>query len=98
MVQISSYAPFGLVNQLLFQMLVEGVVSDYSTGEVFALPQAAAVEFLVEVPAPLLTNDGQQWCQAKLASSTVSADSNSLLHYLPVLRDCASQVQAMDAK
>ena len=97
-IQISSYAPFGLVNQLLFQLLVEGVVADYSTGEVFALPQGAAVDFLVEVPAPLSTNDGQQWCQAKLASFTELANSNSLLHYLPVLRDCASQVRAMDAR
>ena len=97
-VQISSYAPFGLVNQLLFQLLVEGVVSDYSTGDVFALPQAASVEFLVEVPAPLSTKDGQQWCQSKVASAAGSVNSNSLLHYLPVLKDCASSVKVMDGR
>lgn len=95
-IHISTFAPAGLINQLLFQLLVEGVITDAVTGAVFALPETAA-SLLVEVPAPI--SAPHKGCDAidAVAGSSGARDSSSFLQDFPVLADCASQIHAMEA-
>ena len=75
---ISSFAPTSVVNQLLFQLLVEGLVADPSTGNTFALPPNTAL--LVELAAPVS------------AGGLVNPSApHSSPHHVPVVVDCARQ-------
>lgn len=94
-INISSFAPISLINQLLFELLVEGVVTDASTGLVFAMPQTAAT-LLVEVPAPISAHHEQSSdTDAEPASSNFVSDSS--LKSFPVLVDCATQIHTVGA-
>lgn len=94
----SSFASTRVVNQLLFQLLVEGVVTDSDTGHVFALHQNTATVFLVEVAAPLSACSHNPPLNRASASANKLTGSHGNLQSLPVLADCASEVQYIKSR
>ena len=92
---VSSYASMKALNHLLFQLLIEGVVADPTTGAVFGfLPDVSAtIHFEIPVPvvgeeAQFLLPDAEQWHPA-----LQGAEFGMLLH-LPVLADlCSTDAQ-----
>ena len=97
-IYISSFASIRVVNQLLFQLLVEGVVTHPDTGQIFALPPDADASFTVEVPAPVSAFVQDTSSKSTSASNGTLAASNNSLQDLPVLADCAKKVHLVDSR
>lgn len=88
---VSSYASMKALNQLLFQLLVEGVVADPASGAVFGFLPGITATIQLEIPVPVEGEESQhlltgadQWHPA-----LQGAEFGMLLH-LPVLADLCS--------
>ena len=85
---ISSYADFPWLNQLLYQLLVEGSVTDLMQGLAFSfLPEATAI-IDIEVPEAV-SGEVQQETLPPFARSypALSSPQHGMLLHLPILAD-----------
>lgn len=85
---ISSYANFSWVNQLFYQLLVEGVVTDAATGSVFAFLPGVAASIEIEIPNAV-PGEVQQECISPFVQMypTLSSVKCGMILHLPVLAD-----------
>ena len=85
---VSSYARCAWLNQLLYQLLVEGAVTDPATGSVFAFLPNAAAAFQIEIPNAV-PGEVQQETPPPFAHlyPQLSGPQYGMLLHLPVLAD-----------
>ena len=85
---ISSYADFNWLNQLLYQLLVEGVVIDPATAAVFAFLPDVKASIAIEVPDAVPGEAQQEMAPAFAQMYTaLSGPVYGMLLHLPVLAD-----------
>ena len=89
---VSSYASMKALNHLLFQLLVEGVVADPTSGAVFGFLPGVTATIHLEVPVPVQGEESQhlltgadQWHPA------LQGAGFGMLLQLPVLADLCSR-------
>ena len=94
---VSSYASMKVLNHLLFQLLVEGVVADPTSGAVFGFLPDVTATIQLEIPVPVEGEESQhlltgadQWHPA------LQGPAFGMLLHLPVLTDlCSTNADAI---
>ena len=85
---VSSYASFSWLNQLFYQLLVEGVITDPATGAVFAFLPGVTASIDVEIPKAVPGESAQQATPDFAAMYPLLADERyGMMLHLPVLAD-----------
>ena len=92
---VSSYASFSWLNQLFYQLLVEGVITDSATGGVFAFLPGTTASIDIEIPEAVPGESAQQAAPAFAAMyPLLSGERYGMLLHLPILADLVYSTDA----